>query len=363
VKKFGIEIEFLSPISADELSKKLNIEYIDDEELIHQTNAFWKLVPDNSIAPKEGQVGLELVSPILSKLDDLPSILDQLNGLGCVVNKTCGLHIHIDITEARNQNDWRSIYQLIERTSKIEPKIYQICPAFRRLGNPGSKNCRPIGIHYHPYFHKPRTTTSAQREELVKNCLDRKQHAVWAPREDKFNRKVSGTIVPLRTYYAGLNFLRIWDFGTVEFRYATSTLEFDIINKWLNLYMSIMDNKNMEDKYNDLVSLIDVEDEETYRPLPSNLTIKKSEIEGLGLFCEEDISNKHVFGVSHVVQTGKKVFKQGVMRTPLGGFINHSEEPNCRIIKQDVKLYKLVSVRDIKAGEELTVYYHMYAVD
>ena len=42
----------------------------------------------------------------------------------------------------------------------------------------------------------------------------------------------------------------------------TNMLDFDIINKWLNLYISIMDNKDIKDKYAELVSLIDVEDEE-----------------------------------------------------------------------------------------------------
>ena len=40
------------------------------------------------------------------------------------------------------------------------------------------------------------------------------------------------------------------------------------------------------------------------------------------------------------------------VRTPLGGFINHSEEPNCYInTDSDENLY---SVRPIKSGEELT---------
>jgi len=43
-------------------------------------------------------------------------------------------------------------------------------------------------------------------------------------------------------------------------------------------------------------------------------------------------------------------------RTPLGGFINHSEDPNCVIINMGQERF-LVTVRPISAGEELTVYY------
>ena len=44
-----------------------------------------------------------------------------------------------------------------------------------------------------------------------------------------------------------------------------------------------------------------------------------------------------------------------IIRTPLGGFVNHSEEPNCKLIGGS-KLY-LVPLRNIEQGEELTVYY------
>ena len=38
----------------------------------------------------------------------------------------------------------------------------------------------------------------------------------------------------------------------------------------------------------------------TYRPLPDNLTIKNSKIEGLGLFATKDIKKDHIFGITHV---------------------------------------------------------------
>lgn len=93
-----------------------------------------------------------------------------------------------------------------------------------------------------------------------------------------------------------------------------------------------------------------------YRPLPSYLTIKPSEIEGLGLFTTDDIDNKHVLGISHVYDVR---FPDSFIRTPLGGFFNHSQNPNCEIIRDD-KYLKLKAIRDIKAGEEITVRYTLY---
>ena len=60
-----------------------------------------------------------------------------------------------------------------------------------------------------------------------------------------------------------------------------------------------------------------------YTPLPKSLTIKQSKINGLGLFAKENIEQGTNLGTSHV-----KLGEQ-IIRTPLGGFINHSNDPNC----------------------------------
>jgi SET domain-containing protein len=43
----------------------------------------------------------------------------------------------------------------------------------------------------------------------------------------------------------------------------------------------------------------------------------------------------------------------------LGGFINHSEEPNCKLREVGHEMY-LQTIQKIKAGEELTLKYQMY---
>ena len=95
-----------------------------------------------------------------------------------------------------------------------------------------------------------------------------------------------------------------------------------------------------------------------YKPLPKNLTIKESKINGLGVFATEDINNNNVLGVSHVQDLKAE---NGYWRTPLGGFINHSSNPNCK--KSENKFTKnlyLTTIKNIKKGEELTIYYTLY---
>lgn len=98
---------------------------------------------------------------------------------------------------------------------------------------------------------------------------------------------------------------------------------------------------------------------ETYRPLPKLLTIKNSEIEGLGLFATEDIPNGTWLGESHI-----KLNSQ-IIRTPLGAFYNHSDNPNAikaHRSNQFKEWWELYTTKDIKAGEEITVHYTFYKV-
>ena len=101
-----------------------------------------------------------------------------------------------------------------------------------------------------------------------------------------------------------------------------------------------------------------------YRPLPQEVSVRQSDIEGLGLFASKFIHKDKILGISHVWHP---LFPNGWIRTPLGGFYNHSENPNCKIVNAkiqdgtDVKILK--TVRDIPVGEELTCYYTIWNIN
>jgi SET domain-containing protein len=94
----------------------------------------------------------------------------------------------------------------------------------------------------------------------------------------------------------------------------------------------------------------------TYRPLPDFLEIRKSEVDGHGLFTNKNLPPDLELGITHV-KDGR--FQDGYIRTPLGGFYNHSEEPNCVSLMQE-DLVKLRTIREIKKDEELTAFYWLY---
>jgi len=96
--------------------------------------------------------------------------------------------------------------------------------------------------------------------------------------------------------------------------------------------------------------------EKYYRPLPSCLTISQSGIEGLGLFAKENIKKDVNLGISHIYHVD---FEDSHIRTPLGGFVNYSDNPNCKV-SQTVDGYELSTIKEIKSGEELTLKYNLY---
>ena len=93
----------------------------------------------------------------------------------------------------------------------------------------------------------------------------------------------------------------------------------------------------------------------TYKPLPDSLTIKSSSINGLGLFATQDIKNGTQLGITHILISDE------IIRSPLGGFINHKDDPNCVRITVVNKSY-LHTIKQINQGEELTLKYTIYKV-
>ena len=124
--------------------------------------------------------------------------------------------------------------------------------------------------------------------------------------------------------------------------------------------------------------------------------IKDSKIDKKGLYAKKDIEKNVYLGVTHIRD---EQFENKYIRTPLGGFYNHSNNPNVmRMVsdvlpklkfgdlvdpnanakkiqdgkndrenmfynldeKSDAKYMFLITIKEIKAGEELTANYNLY---
>ena len=103
-----------------------------------------------------------------------------------------------------------------------------------------------------------------------------------------------------------------------------------------------------------------IKEKNMYKPLPESVTIKTSKVNGLGLFAQEGIAQGTNLGISHIK------INDDILRTPLGGFINHDNEANAvKVELRDekfIKKWSLVTLRDIKKGEEITLRYTFYNI-
>ena len=119
-------------------------------------------------------------------------------------------------------------------------------------------------------------------------------------------------------------------------------------------------------------------EKKNYTPLSHDLFIEESMINGQGLFSSHDLPKGTDLGVSHIEFEKDKMSPKELIRTPLGGFINHEPTvkelqndklveisgPNCEKIKQrpdgNKTEWNLVTLKDIKMGDELTLEYSFY---
>ena len=112
----------------------------------------------------------------------------------------------------------------------------------------------------------------------------------------------------------------------------------------------------MEDK--DIKEFHDLDKLKQYNPLPSGITVADSRIAGQGLFTTQRLVMGTPLGISHYRIDGEYI------RTPLGGFINHSDKPNCQRhqvrVKPGFDKWSIMTLEDIKEGSELTLKYKLY---
>ena len=96
-----------------------------------------------------------------------------------------------------------------------------------------------------------------------------------------------------------------------------------------------------------------------YNPLPEYLSIGPSDIHGAGIFATEDVPQGVMIGISHVYDPN---FKHDYIRTPLGGFVNHSDKPNCELVddEENTDYKRIKTIHKIQQGNELTLKYSLY---
>lgn len=90
---FGVELELTAPMTM----------YAMKDQLVAIGAGDWRVVGDGSVSvtpETSNHFGMEVVSPVLqgsAGLEKLTVVMDKLKALGCKVNRSCGMHVHVGV--------------------------------------------------------------------------------------------------------------------------------------------------------------------------------------------------------------------------------------------------------------------------
>lgn len=219
-RTFGVEIEFIGQNSQAITNSEIN-QYLDRmgaDFRMHtayysdSNSSIWRLKTDSSVGGMGGY-GLEVVSPVLQGdkgYQDLMLVLDAINNTGAEVNRTCGLHIHVGVS------DWRikQFRNLYKRYAKFERAIDSVMPNSRRGSN--NNYCQSTVAEFSGI-------TLGQAFEVINKCRTARD----------IERRIG-------TRYTKLNIQSFWKHGTVEFRHHSGTTDKDKIANWLKVCLSMV---------------------------------------------------------------------------------------------------------------------------
>jgi hypothetical protein len=207
-RTYGVEIEAIAPpgVTYTAVADAVTAAGVDCRfaGYSHTRTSFWKVVTDGSLT---GGNGMELVSPAAPPLRgeeglaQVRAVCAVLTELGLTVNRSCGLHVHVEA--------------------------------------PSVDAMRSLAIDY------------ANHEAIIDSCLPRSRrgnvntYARSIARIDKLSvaraRDAAGIASAVGNgRYAKVNFTSFWRHGTVEFRHHSGTVDGDKACNWVKLCLRMV---------------------------------------------------------------------------------------------------------------------------
>lgn len=235
-QKFGIEIE-MTGITREKAAKVI-AKYFGTASTYaggsysayhaaDRQGRIWKVMSDASITcQKKSESGgkciagreysTEVVSPILTYADieDLQEVVRQLRHAGAFVNKSCGIHIHVDASTHTPQT-LKNLVNLMAQKEDILYRALQIAP--ERL-----QYCQKVNEELLGVINRRKPQTLAQLADMwYAGCYD--------SRSAHYNR----------SRYRGLNLHATFTKGTVEFRLFNSTTHAGEIKAYIQFCLAL----------------------------------------------------------------------------------------------------------------------------
>jgi len=223
-RRFGVEIEFIAPnyqMTRSEVAAKLTAAGVPAYDAAYSDHRVvpgkWKVKPDGSLF---GGNGMELVSPPISgdeAFDAIDKASAVLLGFGAVVNKSCGLHVHVDAASL----DIKAMKRLVVLYIENEKLFDSMLPPSRR----------------------------GESQRFAKSLLKTNLAALKAARSaDQIASAILQREHGHMRRYVKLNFISFATHGTVEFRHHSGTVDAAKIKQWVMVCQQLV---NLADKEKD----------------------------------------------------------------------------------------------------------------
>lgn len=234
-QRFGIEIEMTglsrqraAQVLSEYFGPPSNFDggYYGEYSVLDSQSRRWKVMSDGSITTekKEGRrvvsadstYSVELVSPIC-RYDDIETIQEvvrKLREAGMLVNKSCGIHIHLDASP-HNANTLRNITNIMASKEDMIYKAMQVEVARER------QYCKKVEQSFLDEINrkKPRTLDEVSR--------------IWYNGGDGHREHYHSS------RYHCLNLHSVFQKGTIEFRLFNSTTHAGKIKAYIQLCLAI----------------------------------------------------------------------------------------------------------------------------
>lgn len=237
-QKFGVEIEMTgitrekaAEVVADTLG---TISSAEDRTCYHtrkitdNNNRIWKIMRDSSITTDNkseyfatDEYRVEFVTPPLNYADIelLQVIVRELKKAGAMVNKSCGIHIHID---GANHNP-QSLRRLVNFMTARQDLIYEAL----EIGSRADHWCQKLNPNL--------LTAMKHQKDLTSETFE----TIWySPSNDNYNGGINHQHYN-DTRYHGINLHSYFTKKTVEFRLFNSTLHAGKIKAYIQFCLAI----------------------------------------------------------------------------------------------------------------------------
>lgn len=208
-RKFGVEIEAFN-VPMGEVARAVMAAGVEChvEGYNHTTRPHWKVVTDRSLDGLRG--AFELVSPVLEGAEGIRQVVvvcEVLNRLGAKVNKSCGLHVHVDARDL----EVGPLKSLVQQFIKYESCFDKMVPASRR----NNVFCKSLRGRFASLDAALGTVGAAQSITSLRGLFDC----------DRYHK---------------LNLESLVRHGTVEFRQHAGTTDAEKITAWIGLVVGMV---------------------------------------------------------------------------------------------------------------------------